>query len=311
MINQQRRDLGLALSAPARAIEEVRSGRLGGRLFSDLGLLQAILPESLAARHLLADVHGMLGQWPQARDLYLEVIAGEGQNLAAHVDAAVCLFHLGDFERAIELFRQAVALDPDNAAAHFNLSQTYSELLRFGESARALGDAQRLAPLQVSRWIREASEDRVVPLRGGLERATEIRGQIATAWRSGGIQPSWYLSLPLALLFVVIATVLHLLLRRAGRRAVRPGEADDRRPPGRWVRILLPGYAEAGARRWGAALLALLTPAGLLALLVTERSGFRLPWLLVPHGRLLPWIAVSGLLLWALVRYWRHGRGSV
>ncbi len=105
--------------------------------------------------------------------------------------------------------------------------------------------------------------------------------------------------------------MLHLLLRRAGRRAVRPGEADDRRPPGRWVRILLPGYAEAGARRWGAALLALLTPAGLLALLVTERSGFRLPWLLVPHGRLLPWIAVSGLLLWALVRYWRHGRGSV
>ena len=306
LVNEERKRLGVSLSTPALAIEDVRAGRLGGTLFADLGVLRAILPDSPPVRQLLADVHVMLGQWPMARDLYLQVLDAEPDNSTAWVDAGVCYFHLGDFERAIELFRQAADVDWGNAAAHFNLSQTYSELLRFDESARSLSVAQRLAPQQVGRWIREASESRVIPARGGLERNAEIRGQIAAAWRSGEVSPSWYLSLPPAVLFVAIAMVLHLLVP-AGRISaqVKPDQG-----PGlnRWARTVLPGYVEAGASRRGGALLALLVPCALLALPLVVRSGFRLPWLLVPASHLSWWVTGVGLLLWALVRFVRQRR---
>ncbi len=170
LVNEQRKRLGVSLSTPALAIEDVRAGRLSGTLFGDLGVLRAILPDSAPVRHLMADVHVRLGQWPLGRDLYIQVLDEEPGNSAAALGAGVCAFHLGDFDRAIELFRQAVVADPGNATAHFNLSQTYSELLRFDESARALRDAQRLAPQQVGRWIREAAESRVIAAGGGLER---------------------------------------------------------------------------------------------------------------------------------------------
>ncbi len=305
LVNEERKRLGVALSRPALAIEQVRNGRLSGTLFADLGVLRAIVPNSPPVRHLLADVHSMLGQWPLARDLYLQVLEVEPDNLAARVDAGGSFFHLGDFERAIELFRDAVARQPGNAAAHFNLSQTYSELLRFDESARALQSAQRLAPQQVGRWIREAAESRVIAVRGGLERTPEIRRGIAAAWRSGEVKPSWYLSLPPALLFVAIAVVLHLLLP-AGRWVVQSG-AEERQALPRWALTLLPGYAEAESRRRGAVLAALLVPSALVALPLAARSGFRMPWLLAPTGTFVWWVAGVGLVLWALLRYWRQG----
>jgi tetratricopeptide (TPR) repeat protein len=306
LVNEQRKRLGVDLSTPARAIEDVRSGRLKGTLFADLGLLRAILPDSAPVRQLMGDVHVMLGQWPLARDLYLQVLDAEPDNLATRLDLGVCFFHLGDFERAIELFREAVTLDPSSAMAHFNLSQTYSELLRFDESARSLGAAQQLAPNSVSRWIREAAESRVIATRGGLERTGQIRREIAAAWRSGEVKPSWYLSLPPAVLFVAIAVVLHLLLPVASR-AARPG-GDDRRGLALWARTLLPGYAEFEARRRGAVVAALLVPAALVALPLAARTSFRLPWLLVPSVGLVWWLTGAGLVLWAAVRYWRQRR---
>ena len=303
LVNEQRKRLGVSLSTPAGAIEDVRSGRLSGTLFADLGVLRAILPESPSVRHLLADVHVMLGQWPLGRDLYMRVIDEEPGNSSAWLGAGVCFFHLGDFERAIELFRQAVAADPENAVAHFNLSQTYSELLRFDASARALRDAQRLAPQQVGRWIREAAESRVIPPSGGLERTAQIRHQIGAAWRSGEVKPSWYLSLPTAVLFVGIAMVLHLLIPTG----MRPPASKDGKPAlSRWARTLLPGYVEAEELRHRAALGALLVPCALLALPLAARSAFRLPWLLVPASQLVWWVTAAGLVLWALVRFLRQ-----
>ncbi len=303
LVNEQRKRLGVSLSTPALAIEDVRAGRLSGTLFGDLGVLRAILPESAPVRQLLADVHVMLGQWPLGRDLYLQVLDEEPDNSPAWLGAGVCLFHLGDFEGAIEQFRQAVATEPENAAAHFNLSQTYSELLRFDESARALRDAQRLAPQQVSRWIREAAESRVIAAAGGLERTDEIRRQIGAAWRSGEVKPSWYLSLPPAVLFVAIAMALHLLVP-AARSSAKPEEGEPEL--NRWTRTLLPGYAEARDRRHGAALGALLVPCALLALPLVERSAFRLPWLFVPGDQLSWWVTLVGLVVWAGIRFLRQ-----
>ncbi len=309
LVNEQRKRLGVSLSVPALAIEDVRAGRLSGNLFGDLGVLRAILPDSAPVRHLLADVHVMLGQWPMGRDLYLQVLDEEPDNSPAWVDAGVCFFHLGDFERAIELFRRAVTADPGNATAHFNLSQTYSELLRFDESARALRDAQRLAPQRVGRWIREAAESRVIAAGGGLERTVQIRRLIGAAWRSGEVKPSWYLSLPPAVLFVGIAMVLHLLIP-AGKTSARP-RPDGGSGPNRWARTFLPGYVEADARRHRSALAALLVPCVLIALPLVVRSGFRLPWLFVPANRLSWWVMGLGLVSWALIRFLRQRRKPV
>lgn len=303
LVNEQRKRLGVSLSTPALAIEDVRAGRLSGTLFGDLGVLRAILPDSASVRHLLADVHVMLGQWPLGRDLYSQVLDEEPENSSAWLGAGVCFFHLGDFDRAIEQFRQGVAADPANAAAHFNLSQTYSELLRFEESARALRDAQRLAPQQVGRWIREAAESRVIASTGGLERTAQIRREIGAAWRSGEVKPSWYLSLPPAVLFVAIAMVLHLLVP-AGKSSVR--SAAGASAPNRWTRTFLPGYVEIEARRYGAAIVALFVPCALLALPLVVRSAFRLPWLLVPTSRLSWWVTIVGLIVWALIRFLRQ-----
>jgi tetratricopeptide (TPR) repeat protein len=308
LVNEQRKRLGMSLSTPVLAVEDVRTGRLSGTLFSDLGVLRAILPESTAVRQLLADVHVMLGQWPLGRDLYLQVLDEEPNRSTAWVGAGVCFFHLGDFDRAIELFRQAVVADPANAMAHFDLSQTYSELLRFEESARALGDAQRLAPQRVGRWIREAAESRVIASGGGLERAAQIRRQIGAAWRSGEVKPSWVLSLPPAVLFVAIAMVLHLLIP-AGRSSAQPVGGSP--PPNRWARTFLPGYAEIETRRHSAAITALLVPCALLALPLVASSAFRLPWLLVPGRQLSWWVTLVGLVLWAAIRFLRQTRGRV
>jgi tetratricopeptide (TPR) repeat protein len=306
-VNEQRKQLGVSLSTPALAIEDVRAGRLSGTLFGDLGVLRAILPNSAPVKQLLADVHVMLGQWPLGRDLYLQVMDEEPTNSAATIGAGVCFFHLGEFDRAIELFRQAVGTDPDHASAHFNLSQTYSELLRFEESAVALGEAQRLAPQRVGRWIREAAESRVIPPHGGLERTAEIRRQIGAAWRSGEVTASWHLFLPPALLFVAIAMVLRLLIP-PGRSAV---EADGGVQLNRWGRTFLPGFFEMEARHHRAALGALLVPCALLVLPVVAHSAYRLPWLLVPGRSLSWWVAGLGLLLWAGARFLRQGSTRV
>ena len=169
--------------------------------------------------------------------------------------------------------------------------------------------AQRLAPQRVGRWIREASESRVIPARGGLERTAQIRRLIAAAWRSGEVNPSWYLSLPPAVLFVGIAMVLHLLIP-AGKssRQAKPGEGQELN---RWARTFLPGYVEAAASRRGAAFVALLVPCALLALPLVVRAGFRLPWLFVPSSYLSWWVVGGGLLLWALVRFIRQRGRSV
>ncbi len=309
LVNEQRKRLGVSLSTAALAIEDVRAGRLSGTLFGDLGVLRAILPESPSVRHLLADVQVMLGQWPLARDLYMQVLDEEPENSAAWLGAGVSFFHLGDFERAIGLLQQALVADPGNAAAHFNLSQAYSELLRFDESARALRDAQRLAPQTVSRWIREAAESRVIATGEGLERTAQIRRQIGAAWRSGEVKPSWYLSLPPAVLFVAIAMVLHLLV--PAKKSSARDQPDAVPAPNRWARTFLPGYAEVEARRPVAAFAALLVPCALVALPLVVRSAFRLPWLLVPASQLSWWVTGVGLVLWALVRFLRQKRRPV
>ena len=78
LVSEHVRRVDLGLSTPVRAMENVMAGRMPGALFSDFGVLVDLLPESIAVKHLQADLHLQLKQWEMARSLYLEVLDAEG-----------------------------------------------------------------------------------------------------------------------------------------------------------------------------------------------------------------------------------------
>ena len=112
LVELQRQRVAVALSPPALAMESLEEHRLYGSLFSDLGVLRAVLPESVAVKHLLADVHRSLNQWELARSLYRQVLEAEPNNAAALLNLGDYSFLKGDFSSAIQNFQKAATADP-------------------------------------------------------------------------------------------------------------------------------------------------------------------------------------------------------
>src|SRR4029077_8078029 len=79
-IASQHQKVAALLTPPARAIEALNEGRLYGSLFTDLGLLPSMLPDSVAVRQMLGDLHRLLGQWDEARIYYSQVLEKEPAN---------------------------------------------------------------------------------------------------------------------------------------------------------------------------------------------------------------------------------------
>ena len=69
-------------------------------------MLRAVLPESVAVKHLLADVHRSLNQWELARALYRQVLEAEPNNATALLDLGDYSFIKGDFSSAIQSFQK-------------------------------------------------------------------------------------------------------------------------------------------------------------------------------------------------------------
>ena len=309
LLGAQGRRVAVAVSPPMRGVEGVAAGRLYGALFNDLAALRAALPESLAVRQLLADVHRRLGQWELARPLYREVLEREKENTAALLDLGAYYFYKGDFGGAIQHFQQATAADPESAAAYFNLSRAYSEAYLFTEGQRALRQAQALAPDLVPGWMKNL-EQRVVVEDGGVARIPEIRRALLAAGdagAAGGILPR-----AAALLLAVLVLAAAFALRR-----VRGAADEDDTPPAtaagrgaRWRRALLPGLAAAEAGAGWRAYGALLVPVALLLLPLASRIGYRVPWGHDP-GVTAPWIvAATGLLVYLGARLRRELHGG-
>jgi tetratricopeptide (TPR) repeat protein len=310
-LDAQRRHVAVALSPPARAMESLQERRLYGSLFSDLGVLRSILPESVAVKHLLADVHRSLDQWELARSLYRQVLEKEPENTSALLDLGAYLFLVkGDFGGAIQSFQKAATLDPRSAAAHYNLSQAYSESYMFDEQRAALKKAQDIDPARVNAWVAN-SQQRVVTVSGGMARIPEIRRHLLATWggqevRSGRLELFRRgLSLLVSLSLVLVAVALHLARRPLGyterSSAVFPEGAFER-----WGRALLPGAASAEIGEGGKAFLALLLPTALLMLPLLGNLGVPIPWRYDP-GNFLSWVvAVLGLALVLVVRLRRE-----
>ncbi len=308
LLDAQRRHMAMALSPPARAMQSLQEHRLYGSLFSDLGVLRSVLPESVAVKHLLADLHWSLDQRELARTLYRQVVEAEPQNTSALLALGAHSFLKEDFSDAIQSFQNAAAADPRSAAAQYNLSQAYSESYMFEEHRTALKKAQELDPDRVNTWI--GLQQRVVTVPGGKARIPEIRRQLLSSWggevRSGRLELFRRgLSLLVSLSLLLVAVALHLARRPFGYTE-RPPETLPEGAFDRWGRTLLPGVASAEVGEGGRTFFGLLLPTALLMLPLLGSLGVPIPWRYDP-GDLPSWIlAILGLLLYFGVRLRRR-----
>ncbi|HTQ81381.1 MAG TPA: tetratricopeptide repeat protein, partial [Thermoanaerobaculia bacterium] len=302
VVSLERRQLALNLSPPVQAVESLSERRLYGGLFTDLGVLRSLLPESTAVKELLADFHRSLNQWDLARSLYRQVLEKEPNNTSALLNLGDYFFFKGDFGSAIPYYQKAAASDPKNAASHFNMSQAYSESYLFDEQQRSLAQARALNDAQVDFWLKHADQQRVVEPDGGLARIPEIRAQLLQSFAREPSPKSEILRRGLSLLFalalLLVAVTLHLARRPFGYTEppldVRLGASGF----DRWRRILLPGVAAAESGEGGKTFLALLAPVALLMLPLGGNIGYRLPWGYDP-GTLILWtFAILGLFLY-------------
>ncbi len=313
LIASQSREVAVRLSPPDIAMESLLQHRLYGGLFTDLGVLRSLLPESTAVKHFLADVHRSLNQWDLANALDLQVLEAEPENLSAQMNIGAYAFLKGDFGTAIGHFQKVSTADPTNAAARFNLSQAYSESYLFDESKKALAQARQIENSQVDLWVRNLGQQRVITPGDGLRRAPEIRRQLMATYRieksaSANLElfRRW-LSLLVPVILVLLALSIHLARRPFG---VTDRTSEPRRPRARWQRILVPGLSSSEAGEGVRAYLSLLLATGLLMLPLFGRLGYRIPWGFDP-GNLTAWIlAILGILLFLGARLrWelRHG----
>lgn len=314
VIDAQRRYVAVELSPPAQAMQSLQERRLYGSLFSDLGVLRSVLPQSVAVKQLLADVHRSLNQWELARALYRQVLEKEPDNTSALLNLGVYAFLKGDFNGAIQSFQKVASVDPRNAAAQYNLSQAYSESYMFDEQRAALAKAQAIDPARVNGWITKGL--RTVVVAGGMARIPEIRRELLATWHGGDdrfngpllLRRGISLFVPLSLILVAVA--LHLTRRPFGYTegtgdVVREGAFD------RWARVLLPGLASAEIGEGGRSFLAILLATALLMLPRFGKIGVHIPWRYDPGSFASLFVATVGLLLYFGVRIRRELREQV
>ncbi len=315
LINEQRQRIRVALAPTVLSIESLASGQLQGSLFSDLAGLSTVLPESMAVAHLVADLHIRLEEWDSARALYEALIEAEPQNGTALLNLGVCHLHQGDQAQAMMHFQRAAETLDAGAAARFNMSQVLSELYRFSEAERELRIAQRLEPRKVGEWLREVADRRAIVTNGGLTRTDQIRQELVSSWRGeepGGRWASvWprFLSLPLAVAFLVIAAGVHLIVRRGQRAVFKP--AERLAPEGSWRSALLVGFAEVENDRPLKGFFSVLLLVALVSLPWAAELGYRLPWVYGPEGLIASVVAAIGLAVFMLTRLVGHFRGTL
>jgi tetratricopeptide (TPR) repeat protein len=311
LIAAQERAVAVRLSSPVRALESLQQRRLYGGLFSDLGQLRSSLPDSQAVKQLLADVHRTVGQWDLARGLYLEVLEAEPQNAPALLDLGVYSFNRGDTSGAIQYFKQAAAADGGHAAAaYFDLSQAYNEAYLFDEAHSALAQAKAVDAERVDRWLRDADQQRVVALEGGMARIPWIeRSLMGPAAGLDLVQHG--ASLGVALGVILLALALHLARRPLGYAENQVPWRFRNRAAELLRRVLVPGLSSAEAGEGARAFLALLAPVGLLMLPQFERLGYRIPWAYETAGLSAWTVSIVGLLLYLGARLQWELRNAV
>jgi tetratricopeptide (TPR) repeat protein len=307
IVSLQRRHMAVTLSSPMRVMENLALSRLEGSTLTDLGELRTRLPDSIAVKQLLADIHQRFGQREFARALYLDVIDAEPDNAEAMINLGAFYYHVGDYASAIQHFQRASGKDALAAVANFNLGQAYSASYLFTQSEQALRAAQQLDPAGVSRWIDRTATERIITVDGGIRRRQEIDRQLRVAWNPAERPPSLVArfatsgSMRLALFAAALAVGLEALGRRRGfyaspQTAPSPRSADAGSRPVSLAAVLIPGVDTVRSADGYRTVAALLLPVALLTLPLVTLLGYRVPWGYDP-GSFLAWgVAGFGLL---------------
>ncbi len=313
VLEQAERQLSVVTSPAYQVTHNLRDGRLYGRLFTDLAVLNTILPRSVAVKHLEGDLHARLDQWDQARSIYSEVLESEADNAAVLNNLGVYFFIHGDNGGAARHFERATSADLESPTAFFNLSQAYSASYLYKDARRALREAQRVDAETVSAWIRQDEKVPVRLVQGSFDRLPEIREQLRQSRErpetTGSTRLQWVrrgMSLIIAAGLVLMALALHLARRGFGYS--EPMMPRSQRSSGlvQLLKILVPGLASASEGRGFAAYLAFLPPVALLVLPFSKYWGVRIPWGFDPGGTLV-WVAATlGLVVILLVRLLRY-----
>jgi tetratricopeptide (TPR) repeat protein len=312
-VSEAGRRVDLEVSAPMMAIGNAADGRLTGSLFTDLGVVDALIPDSPAFDHLRADLHLRLGQWDQARRLYRRVLDAEPENVAAIADLGAAYFYDGDLEDATRFLQEAIELGEAPAQVYFNLSRALSEQYSFAESEAMLRTANTLDSRGVGNWIRDVTLERVVSVAGGLNRRQEIEKQLARAWRGVESTPlvPWrrMLSLPLVLVLIVPAVGVFLLARRGRPRLPRRSEPWFTGSQERVRGAFLPGLVEVEQRWPVRAWLALVLSLGLASAPFLSGKGLPMPLGFEGPSGVGAVLAVALLCLYVGLRWLRSSTG--
>lgn len=201
-----------------QAIENLRSGKLTGSFFTDLGTLRSTMSDSPAGRHLIADVHLLLGQWDLAQLYYQQVLAADGSRASVLLNLGAYHYHSGDYAAAADFFKRAAIADRRAAAAEFNLSKAYDKLYFFDEANAARTRARRINDALVTQWSKMTESDGIQVVQEGLGRTAEIRRQLAEDSKGAQGQPSRsYLRHGMSLLLAVGLVLLAFMLDLARR----------------------------------------------------------------------------------------------
>lgn len=313
VLAQQQLSIQLKLIPPARALEQLENKRLYGGMFTDLGVLQVLLPDSVGVRELVADLHRQMGQWDQARSIYN--FLSENPDLRAQQVAPslsnLGLYHLREeeFDTATDYFIRAAEADPGLAEAYFNLNLAYSGVYDFDNSHNAMEQARALAPESIDAWTSKDSataKDIGIPVNGGLDQSGEILQSLRGLWRSEK-STSWtdlwrrHFSLTIVFSTFLLALTLHMARLQMGYRSSRL-EDEGRDSVNRWQRVFVPGLASALEGKGPNAFLGILLPMGLLMLPLLRGVGYREPLGFDP-GHWLPMVTgITALTLWLIAR---------
>ena len=276
ILHFQERAVQLQLAPPVKAMNALVEGRLYGGLFSDLGVLDSLLPGDYAVQEVFGDVHRRMGQWERARDRYAWVSEQEADNGNVLVNIGNYYFRKEDFGRAIINYQQAAVTGEETAEASFNLSQAYSDSYLFDDHSEALAAARAVDADQVASWISEGVAERVVSIDGGINRRDEIIDKLAERFSGGGVgqtNPYWPLAFPL------IALGLAIAFGRLGPETQSSGRGrEELSTAHRWLQVVVPGLSSAQDGDGLVGFLSLVTVASLLQLLALGRIGYDLPW---------------------------------
>lgn len=278
-VAQQQQALRLTLSPPIRLLENLRTERLYGAIFSDTEALVTMVPKNPAVTELVADIHRRLGQWDYARAIYTEISQDSEQS---GVGSAIAYNNIGvyhhrrkEYETAITYFKRASEANPQLAQAYFNMGQSYAQLYDFNNSHAAMGQAKVVSADLVEQWNDRIKgvdpAEAVVAADGGVARSREVERLLTDLW-SGRDRKSTFFDLwrrHSGLTATVFALLLAIALGQARQQLGFRSTALDTTPrllDSPIARALLPGLDSANDDDGVGTILALLPAVGLAVL---------------------------------------------